>query len=338
MQILTIPQVLAMEPDLPVTGVKVKIKNVYKQKSGTKKNGDKWTLQDVVGTDGNNDIAVKIWDLEIPMSAKGKWFYLLSQKGTKGWTGVKTKDDEYDDKDGKHIVKRVLNVTASAEILSSEEYDGRESGAPAGREPDERLPDESPEETDLPMPPPKPKPKVSEEAKDAVTVARLAAGKMANGLLIACAGAAYIAKQAKEKHGVEFGPSEIERIMVHINITLERQGYIGQLPSGPMDKLNGNGAKKEGLSDEEYDKLALVEQLAVKLCKKDGQLLKLVERYLAEVPGKGGCWLKHNETVKDLTLDRLRAIVNGWDKFLPPLIEWEQSNDQVPGAEVKGAK
>ncbi len=158
MQILTIPEVIKMEPDLPVTGVKVKIKNVYKQKNGTKKNGDKWTLQDVVGTDGNNDIAVKIWDLEIPLSAKGKWFYLLSTKGTKGWSGVKVKDEEYDDKDGKHVVKRVLNVTASAEILSSDEFDGRESRPSSGREPDERLPDEPKEETDFPVPPPKPKP------------------------------------------------------------------------------------------------------------------------------------------------------------------------------------
>ena len=63
MLVVSIPQNTSdIEPGGLIPSVRGRIKSIYDQSAGTKKDGSPWSVQNIILIDGRNGIKVKAWD------------------------------------------------------------------------------------------------------------------------------------------------------------------------------------------------------------------------------------------------------------------------------------
>ncbi|MDE2020578.1 MAG: hypothetical protein KGJ13_09610 [Patescibacteria group bacterium] len=126
MKVSTVADVNELPDDSLVHAFRGTIKQLFKRKTGESDRGP-WSFENMVVSDGRAEIKVILKDRDpLDPILKGKVVYLLSSQTSKGWHGVKAKDDEYDGK-----VKRILWVTGAAEIVPGTEYEARGAQATA---------------------------------------------------------------------------------------------------------------------------------------------------------------------------------------------------------------
>ena len=111
MKVSTIQDILTMEEGLPVLCARGKIVKLYKPKTGESDKGP-WSFQSGLLSDGQSSVKFTLNSREeLPQTFLNKQVVLTAQNGNHGWTGLKTKDEEYNGK-----VTRVLWVTPTADI------------------------------------------------------------------------------------------------------------------------------------------------------------------------------------------------------------------------------
>jgi hypothetical protein len=122
MQVATIPQCFDMGPDRPVEAIHGQVTTIYNPRTG-ETNGKPWSFQDMVLTDTQgNEIKCTLNNRDpLSLDWKGHSLVIMAVNGKNGWTGLKTKDDTYD-----NVTKRILWVTGSA-IIEGEKPAGTEA-------------------------------------------------------------------------------------------------------------------------------------------------------------------------------------------------------------------
>jgi hypothetical protein len=199
-----------MEDGETVPSVKGTLTSVWPRKAGTNSNGD-WSFQNVELTDPTGKIKLKLKDREeLPKKMKGRMVYVSCIQSDKhGLTGVKRKEEEYQ-KDGKTVQESILWITGTADI-SEEQPAGGEAKEPAA--------------------PAQPAPET-----DPVKAARLAAMRIANGMLIALKAADFVLEQYNtDRDGTDLlDADQYQAITSTIFIAMDRQGVVAMLPSHPL--------------------------------------------------------------------------------------------------------
>lgn len=125
-KVLTIAEVLEMEPDMPVPVVRGKLVKLFKPKTGTSEKGD-YSFQNGSLSDGKNEIKLVLKDREeLPQSYRNKSVVIVAAKSDRGFTGCKTKLDSYNGVDS-----LVLWVTGTGEITIGTEVPTESDAATA---------------------------------------------------------------------------------------------------------------------------------------------------------------------------------------------------------------
>jgi hypothetical protein len=232
---MTISEALKLEPGMPISEISGTIIKVGKYHSGVSDHGP-WSFQTITIKDETGSIPVKLKNHnEVFAKAIGE---PLTVRGIKTATnkppaGVARAVDEYR---GKNTPLILVDAKATVLVGAEENVDEPLEEGLEHIEPDEDVPDDMKPTPGYETPKQKPEPKGEGKAEDAVTRARQALGRAANGLLLAFDAAVYVSKNVREKHGVELTPDAIERVAVHLSIMLERNGHLLEMPYGPIKK------------------------------------------------------------------------------------------------------
>jgi hypothetical protein len=235
--IVALSEIKGMEDDMPVTGLKGKIAKVWKWRNG--KDGEReWSFQDVELTDGEVTVTVTLKNREqLAESWKGKQVHILAKHGEKGWTGLRTKFDDYKK-------KNVVLMTPSAEIVATANL---MDSAPTGavEQPPEEDGDLAPQ-----RPPARPAPAQRTAAQattagqtDSYRQARALAGKCLNAHKIAIDAAINWAGYVATKHGVTVPFDQVCTHATSIFIKLDRAGVVEELPTGPIAEIEPKSPK-----------------------------------------------------------------------------------------------
>lgn len=190
------------------------VTKLYDRKSGDGAKGP-WSFQNFTLKDGEDLFPVTLNNRDaLPKNYKDKLVQISCRQGDKGWTGVKVKLNEYDNKDGDKVSTLTLWVTKSAEIELLDEAVGKPDAAPpdgaTGGSP------------------------VRQQLVDQKGTPKVLISKMAN-LMITCHGAALVVAK-----GIGIGAEETARIDA-IRTTLFIQASYDKLyfqfaPLGGKDK------------------------------------------------------------------------------------------------------
>lgn len=220
MRVLTLAEIQKLEPGETIPSFNAQIKEVKPYNQGTHAEYGPWTIQNLTVMDESGIVPVKIKNHhEFGQDWRNCHAYFESGKSQKdgGLTGIKWKEDTYKGK-----TTRLIEVTASATIDRNGDqpdhgmYSKKDSFSP--QTPDPRQPA-------LP------------DTKQAIQDAKERLGRAANGLILCYDATVYLATEVMKRHSdVVFGPGELERIAVHLSISLEKNGVVHGLPVGPMDQ------------------------------------------------------------------------------------------------------
>lgn len=97
--VYTVSQLLEMSLDSVPEAFTGKVKSVYRANTGTNKQGNSYSLQKLVITDGAADIEVMLDGRdELPRSVEGQKIYVMAGRGEKGLKGTKRKENTYKNK------------------------------------------------------------------------------------------------------------------------------------------------------------------------------------------------------------------------------------------------
>ena len=122
MKVTTIAEALQQEEGLPIPAISGTLVALFKRTAGESSMGA-YSFQNGTLKDATGEMRITFKDRdEVSPSLRGKKITLLSYQGDKGWSGVKTKSEEY-----KGVTSRVLWVTPTAELA---EGSGTENTAP----------------------------------------------------------------------------------------------------------------------------------------------------------------------------------------------------------------
>jgi len=249
MRVVSVVEAIQMTPGEHIPAFKGRLKKLGKYSSGDNEHGH-WAFQNGTVTDGNGEIKVKFKNREaLPPAWEGRAFYIESTPGTKQpFLGIVRELDEY-----KGVQKPCITVDERA-IMS--DWQGGEAATqqaqPAARQPAAHQPAPNvapaspfvPQATNQPPPaqssapaarPPAPKPGSPEDHKECARRARVRLGKAANAMLIAFDAANHVGVEVMKKHQIGLGITEVEKIAVSFYITLDREGMVDGLPSGPLE-------------------------------------------------------------------------------------------------------
>lgn len=209
-----------MEAGMPVPCIKGTVKRVFDPvtgiaKSGTNK-GKPYRFEKLVLTDGKEEITVTLSGRE-PFDKKlvGKPIYIVAYNGEHGWTGVKTKDDTWKDKDGEERTSRVLWVTSTAEITV---------GDPGAKQ-EEPEPDDPSNDDDGDLGPqktPEPKKEAKTETKPVISDHKQAAARYNVLMEIAEDASRFGAANWETKTGMKLDPAHFQARTISIFIALSR--------------------------------------------------------------------------------------------------------------------
>lgn len=121
---MTTKECKEMPDDMPVLDLKVTITQIGQFRSGTNETYGDWSFQDLKIKDSVGEMWVKCSNRpKMSQDLKGEKVLLTCNKSdTQGWTGLKTFDDEYEDK-----ITRKLKMTKTGVIQLLEESEELET-------------------------------------------------------------------------------------------------------------------------------------------------------------------------------------------------------------------
>lgn len=227
----TVSQINDLEDDIAVPAFKGKVKQIFKRHTGNNARGD-YSFQGIILVDADGDeIEAKLKDRdELPAKLKGKHVCIVSHKGDRGWTGVKTKDDEYQGK-----TKRILWITGSAEIVPGENMPAEGDDVVVSTDNSDPAATASSQQDD---PPARANHPANHPAKptqgDPVRDAKVAALKRANLLAIAVRAADSMLQVYHDSGKVNPTPELHQACTMSIFISMDRQGMADDLPVAPV--------------------------------------------------------------------------------------------------------
>ena len=100
-----------MEDSMPVTELTVKVTEIYTRKDGTSEFGP-WSFQDIKVEDETGEIYIKCKNVaEMEVLKNQRVTFSAVQSKQYGWVGLKTKDEEWQDK-----ITRKLQLTSACDI------------------------------------------------------------------------------------------------------------------------------------------------------------------------------------------------------------------------------
>jgi hypothetical protein len=248
-------EVAEMAHKAPIEALKAKVVQVGKQFTGNSNDKD-WTKQEVVLTDGQIEVKVKLWDKDlVPHTWKGREATLLSHSGERGLSGV------YAFNDGG---ERIIKVTQTGNIVlaggaGQEDGGGQEEPPPprqAQRPPPQQRPAPQSQrpapqsqrpapQSQRPAQPPRPAPRQQEAPPPPKTAEQIAAEDKANEvkarkaiarrvhLMFECVkGASYIAEQTVVQSGgvLQFASTDVQKVAVSLYMDCQRDGLHHHLP------------------------------------------------------------------------------------------------------------
>ena len=227
MRLLTLKEIQALEIGETIPSFKAQIKESKPYNKGVHAEYGPWTIQNLTVMDGSGIVPVKIKNHpEFGKDWFQKWvlFECGISKKDGSLAGIRWKEDTY-----KGNTTRVIEVNALATVEAIRVN-------PSTPEPE---PEQEPEIPFDQLSDQKPEPKQSAlpDTKEAIQNARERLGKAANGLILCYDAAVYVALEVMKKHpDMVFRPEELEKIAVHLSISLEKSGAVHGLPAGPLDQ------------------------------------------------------------------------------------------------------
>lgn len=274
MVVSTIKDVLSMAPDMPVPAFKATIKAVYPARKSKPDAAKKYHFQDILLTDATGkELKATLCDRdELAKEWKGQPIHIVCKKSdTHGWTGVKSKDDDYNDKK-----TRILWITKSAEIVPSADFQDEDAGDAGDGD---QAPPTEPEEAPAPVKPPGAKappakktatpptppptkappkapptqPPGEENPNDPtarVNYCRRLAGARANLMVLAMDAALYAVRSHSAKHtktgedgspiydGIQFDDGMTKELATTIFISMDRTDAPSVMPADNIAKYS----------------------------------------------------------------------------------------------------
>lgn len=246
MRLITLKDIMAMEPGEVVPAFKACVKEVREPKSGNNQYGD-WTMQSLTLADATAVCPVKLFDCAIyDASWVGAWIVVESTPDTSGkLRGIQV--SSYKDKKEIQIKGKAGAVLEEATDLEP----AAPAATPATPAPAPRAaapvglgstaavrqapvkPVANGGQAALPV-------KAKEQPTDGVSAAKAKLGQTANAMILAYDAALYISDQVQARHDditiPLFTPDILEKIAVSLTIELARSGIIMSLPSGPLPR------------------------------------------------------------------------------------------------------
>lgn len=215
-QVMTVADVQKLDADIPIPALRGKLTTLYKRSAGETQKG-KWSFQNGEIESGGAKMKVVFKDRdELPMSWKSKEVYLLSNNGSRGWSGVKTKMDDYKPE----APVMVVWVTGSAEITESSPVAGTPTAKPAA----------------APVAPPTaataPRAAATPAKSDAgkINLARVFIARRAAGMAITFRATQKISKDFREAFGEEMPLQMFQAINSTLFIAGDKSGMFDDLP------------------------------------------------------------------------------------------------------------
>jgi hypothetical protein len=272
MQVTSIPEIFQMAPDLPVLCLRAKIKTVYKARASKPGAAKAYHFQDLIGVDERGtEIKITLSD-HPPMerSIVGQTYYFQCKQSDKhGWVGVKTKDDDYNNK-----ITRVVWVTGSAIIQPQDQNEPPQAPAyypptqgqaapaqnfPYGQDPNQPPPQQQappqgyqntvkgPQQPYTPpaaqQPPPQQAPppqnapqgqtnqQIAAMRNDAIVKTKRFYGAKATGIILALDTVVFIADTHSKRHpGKQLTMDQMQAICSTLVISADRCGILDDLP------------------------------------------------------------------------------------------------------------
>lgn len=263
-----IKDIANLPAEATVYKVRGTIKSIWKASSGENEHGT-WSFQSLILKDATGEIKVKLKGREaMALGDKGKEIEIAAYHGDKGWSGLKTMDDD----GGKpnEPLKRILLATKTADIAFIADG-GRPAQQPAPAKTEQPAPQQQRPQTKQRQPDTEPEPdreltpeereaqKAEAEAqrkradKKAVNNARHFYMQAGNAYLLALDAAQWIRKQAAEREKpMEFSDAETKEIATTLYIQFAREMSIQAMPDSPLPpkKKPGDTTTQPATDDE----------------------------------------------------------------------------------------
>jgi len=141
-QITSIAECQRLDDDTVVHAVKGIVKVIFKRRTGSSSKGA-YSFEDFVlkSVNSKDEIVCTLKNREkLYPELEGKCIFIMSDQSSRGWVGVRTKDDQYEDKKtGETVTTRKLIITDKASIVQATEMDKPKTDDDEGEEADAGL-------------------------------------------------------------------------------------------------------------------------------------------------------------------------------------------------------
>lgn len=148
MKTYTVAEVLELDEKTPITSIKGTLTKVwpaktFKFKKGPRR-GEEGSVQNLTLEDETGTIDIKNWGEPLPKSDRGETFIFESHKGKKGWVGLVTEIDNYDEDNPKTIISmnenaKIKNPDGTNASPASQKAKAGGNEAPPTRDPYELI-------------------------------------------------------------------------------------------------------------------------------------------------------------------------------------------------------
>lgn len=216
-RVSTVKEVLESDAETQIHAIRGNLKTLWPIKSGESATGP-WSFQNGVLKDATGEVKVVFNGREaVPANWKGRKICILANNGAHGWTGCKTKDEEYPKDSGKFT--RVLWVTKSAEVIEDDGSEPKESASESPAAGAARAP--------LAQHPP---PHDTSAPGTVVTNAKVFTARKASGLRITLRATLCLSKEWAELTGEPMPESLFQSLNGCLFIAADRAGMFDTLP------------------------------------------------------------------------------------------------------------